>query len=381
MEKQVQNLVWLVPEEQGGIKSYAEVLWPALRQKWASPQHSARLWIGSLSTRQKVRRCVAELAAVQPDLIHIQHEFGLFGSKIPGLYTFPFWLQEIRKALPQTRIIATAHTVLDQAYKYPVGGRGWQVPFRGFANAALIPIFRKYWLEETWSALDGVIVHSATQVPVVRSTGCPRVEVIPHFVPQVEPQGVPATDLRAPVVMVFGYFSPEKGQDIVIRAFAQLQTGARLVLAGGVRRSQDQGYFDSCQKLIRDLGLQERIQITGFVPSAELDQRYREATLAVAPFRETSGSGSLAYALARGAAILASDLPLNLEINEREAGTLAFFQSEDAGDCANKIDDLLFTSSKLESLRAASLRYALANSSEVTAERHSEFYTAVISAT
>lgn len=355
--------VWYVPEEKGGIRWYSETLWKELAP--CVPGGSRLL----------VNAPVEELAAVSPALIHVQHEYGCFGSKIPGLYRFPKWLREVRARCPEARIVATAHSVIREGYRYPVAGRGWQRPARLAANLVM-PGLVHWWNHSTWGNLDGVVVQQAMYVDTVKSAGCPVVTEIPLFVPEIHP----VETLSSETVLVFGYFSPEKGQDIAIQAMVDLPKSTRLILAGGVRRPEDQGYFDKCQKMIRELGLESRITTTGFIADADLDRYYRDATVVLLPFRESTGSGSLVQAFSRGKPVLASDLAINREIAERVPGSLSFFTSENARDCASKLAELLRNAPARQALSKAGLVYAERYSVAKSIQSHLTFYRDVLGA-
>jgi glycosyltransferase involved in cell wall biosynthesis len=114
--------------------------------------------------------------------------------------------------------------------------------------------------------------------------------------------------------------------------------------------------------------------VTGFLPAEEIDARFGKSALVIAPFRETSGSGSLVQALGRKAAVLASDLPLNREIAEREPGSLAFFRSEDPDDLAKEAIRLLEDSAARKALSEAAGRYGSRHSPELVAAQHFELY-------
>jgi len=353
--------VWFVPEEKGGIRWYSETLWKELVPHVPD------------GSRFLLRATPEELAAIQPALIHVQHEYGCFGSKIPGRYTFPRWLSEVRTLCPETKIVATAHSVIREGYRYPVTGRGWQSPAR-FAANLVMPALIHWWNHSTWGKLDGAIVQQAMYIETVKKTGCPAVSEIPLFVPEIRP----VETLSSQVVLVFGYFSPEKAQDVAIRAMAGLPSSTRLVLAGGVRRPDDQAYFDRCQALVRELGLESRVTITGFIADTDLDQYYREATVVLLPFRESTGSGSLVQAFSRGKPVLASDLAVNREIVDRVPGSLCFFESEDVRDCSSKLKALLESASARHALSKAGLVYAERYSVPNSVRAHLSFYQIVL---
>jgi glycosyltransferase involved in cell wall biosynthesis len=353
--------VWFVPEEKGGIRWYSDTLWKELAPH-APP--------GSLSL---TRVTAEELRKISPSLIHVQHEYGCFGSKIPGLYTFPKWLREVRASCPDTKIVATAHSVIREGYRYPVVGRGWQMPARMAANLAM-PLLVRWWNRSTWGRLDGAVVQQAMYVQTLKNSGCPVVREIPLFVPEIHQVDC----AESSTILVFGFFSPEKAQDVAIRAMLDLPSETRLVLAGGVRREEDRGYFGKCQALIRELGLESRVQITGFVADQDLDRYYKDAAVILLPFRESTGSGSLVQAFARGKPVLASDLAVNREIVERVPGSLRFFQSENAKDCASQLKLLLEDASARRALSEQGLVYAERFSVPNSVRAHLDFYTELL---
>ena len=137
-------------------------------------------------------------------------------------------------------------------------------------------------------------------------------------------------------------------------------------------------YYERCLQRIAECGLRDRVEVTGFVPEEDVSRLYQQSDLIMAPFRTTSGSASLVQALARGATVLASDLPLNREINDRVPDTLAFFASEDPLDCARQIESLLADADRRQRLGRQALLYALTHSPAVIARQHLDFYRRVI---
>jgi glycosyltransferase involved in cell wall biosynthesis len=355
------KILWWIPEEKGGIEQYSRTLWPyvatALRERGLDP-------LEPIFSKELPEELPADLA-----VLHIQHEFGFFGSKLPGRYLFPRILRRLRKKYPNTKITATAHTVIEMDYRYTLQKRP-DALLRAISNLTWVPIARHTWRQRTWGALDGVIVHSKYQVESVVTAGCREVVEIPHFVPPVV--AVSAASEVAGQVLVFGYFSREKGQDIAIEAMGQLKGNEKLVLGGGVRRPEDQAYFERCQSRIRALGID--VKTTGYLSQEQLQSEFEAASLVLVPFRETSGSGSITEALRRGKAVLASDLLLNQEIAERQPGCLAFFKSESPEDCAQQIQSLLRNAPARRALGTEALKYAQRFTPETCAALHGEFF-------
>jgi len=372
------RLLWITPEVQGGIASYSHMLWPAMAEAAAAAGDFAPLALAQ-TPADKSEDAISAARELEPDLVHVQHEYGLFGGLNPLRDRFPGWMRRLRRAVPSgTRIVATAHNVLLKGHRLNTHEQGWRGPLNGVANATLLPWMNRHWREGTWGRFDGVIVHSRFQLQSLLEDGFPVVSKIPHVVPSITQDRHTRDVGPTPTITVFGYFAAEKGQDIVIEAMRHLEIPARLRLAGGVGHPMNLAYKSSCEEAISRLGLRDRVEVTGYVPDAEITRIYDESDLIVAPFRITTGSGSLVQALARGAPVLASDLPLNREINERVPDTLAFFASEDPVDCARQIERLLADPDRRELLGRQALQYAATYSPANIALLHLDLYRRVL---
>ena len=374
------RVLWITPEVDGGIASYSRMLWPAVVEAARAGGEFEPLSL--LQTAPDARAdAIPAVRAMQPDLIHVQHEYGLFGGTNPFLDGLPRWIGRIRQAVPAgVRVVATAHTVLPDGHRLVGRGASWRDPLYRAANAIALPWLHNRWRQGTWGRFDGVITHSALQAACLQGRDLPLMAAIPHFVPaRRSPAGERPRNL-VPRVTVFGYVCPEKGQDVVIEALQHVRPPVLLRLAGGAGHPMNYAYQERCLRRITELGLHDRVEVTGFVPEEDISRLYEESDLVVAPFRTTSGSGSLVQALARGAAVLASDLPLNREINDRVAETLAFFASEDPLDCARQIESLLADMDRRRHLGQQALRYAATYSPAVIAGEHLDFYRRVVAA-
>ena len=372
------RLLWITPELQGGIASYSQHLWSAVAEAARADGGFEPLELLQTAPQPKWH-AISAARELEPDLVHVQHEYGLFGGTNPFLDVLPAWLRRLRQALPLgTPIVVTAHNVLPNDHRFETRGRGWRGPLYHVANATLLPWLQYHWREGTWGRFQGVIVHSSLQEAYLQGGGLPLTATIPLVVPEMPPSADDRPRNSIPRIGLFGYFCPEKGQDVVIEAMRHVRTPVLLRLAGGVGHPMNNAYYDQCQQRIAEYGLRDCIEVTGFVPEADLSRLFQESDLVVAPFRFTSGSASIVQSLARGAAVLASDLPLNLELNHRVPGTLAFFASEDPRDCARQIDTLLADADRRRLLGQQARRYAATHSPASIARQHLEFYRRVL---
>lgn len=92
------------------------------------------------------------------------------------------------------------------------------------------------------------------------------------------------------VVLSLGRLARNKGYDLLIRAFAELasrEPDARLRLAVGGEHMDwvERSILDDCRALVRELGLEERVVFSGFVPEELLADVYRAADVFVLPSR------------------------------------------------------------------------------------------------
>ncbi|MBN1687645.1 MAG: glycosyltransferase family 4 protein, partial [Candidatus Omnitrophica bacterium] len=119
------------------------------------------------------------------------------------------------------------------------------------------------------------------------------------------------------VVMIqFGFIRSNKyGFDIL----ALLQRNPRLVwfLAGGPRQPSHRAYQDQLIQRAQDLGVRDRVIVTGPVPDEQISDMYAAADMAIVPYETGSESYVLATGLAHQLPIAASALPFVYELRRR----------------------------------------------------------------
>jgi len=386
------KVCWVTPwDRKCGIADYSKNLWPAVSSRLEQKKQEG--FVLSLDTYDSGTEILKQIKMFRPDIVHFQHEYGLFGGKNPPFYSYPRLIKYLKRNLSGVKLFATAHTVLPPDYKYQVKGKKlYERPIRSILNFAFLPFLKKTWGKKTWGELDAVVVHSKLQKSVVEMCGTKLVVEIPHFVPwsndfEIKFRKVlpidyiniwKKTNNIKFVLMVFGFFTPEKGQDVAIRALCELPSDVGLVLAGGVRRRGDEKYHSDCVDLIKMLGLGDRVMLPGFIKNNDIDSYFAAIDFVIAPFRETSGSGSLVHGIARGATIFASDLPINLEIINRVPDALVLFRSEDYKDLADKIMAYYSKPELLNSLKTGATEYARVYSVGAIAQEHVELYNKLI---
>jgi glycosyltransferase involved in cell wall biosynthesis len=144
----------------------------------------------------------------------------------------------------------------------------------------------------------------------------PRMAIISNGVRLPESRTLPPpASAGAPVVAYAGHLYPWKGSDLVIRAIARVP-GARALIVGG---HPDESDWARVQHLARELGVLDRVTLTGFVASTEVAARLAAASIFVVPTvatpsaRYTSPLKLFEY-MSLGRPIVATDLPSVREI-------------------------------------------------------------------
>jgi glycosyltransferase involved in cell wall biosynthesis len=122
-----------------------------------------------------------------------------------------------------------------------------------------------------------------------------------------DPGFVPAAE-RRPVVLVAQRLSPEKHNDVAVRAFAGsglASRGWRLEFAG------KGALHDELSGLARDLGVADAVGFLGYRP--DVLELMREASMLLAPFPREAFGLSVVEAMARGLPVVAADEGGHLE--------------------------------------------------------------------
>jgi glycosyltransferase involved in cell wall biosynthesis len=208
-----------------------------------------------------------------------------------------------------------------------------------------------------------------------------RLTVIPHFVEE-RPRGVDQSEAKGrldldgrPVVSVLGFINPQKGYDLVVEALPHLPDDV-VALFIGRPGLNSQDYVEDLRARAQELGVAARLRVTGYVPEDDLDRYLAATDLALCPFREASASGSLSTWIAAERPVLASDLPLFAEYNERVPGAIATFHPYTPERLAARTEEVLARPTAEVRPRLRALRKSL-SVPEIVAQ-HREVYRQVL---
>ena len=120
------------------------------------------------------------------------------------------------------------------------------------------------------------------------------------------------------VVLVVGRLEAYKHVDRTIEAFAKCNADADMVIIGvGPQR-------EGIERLIRELGLERRVQLLGYVDQDEVRRWQRTAKVVVSLSSAESFGMGLAEASVGGARVLASDIPAHHDVSSMAANSFEF---------------------------------------------------------
>ena len=201
---------------------------------------------------------------------------------------------------------------------------------------------------------DEVIVLSRNVQRYFKDTYGRDVRFIPNGIERSEPVSADVITrkyglVKDGYVLFLGRVVPEKGVHYLIKAFKQLDTDKKLVIAGGSSDSAE--YYERIKSAAAS---DSRIILTGFIEGRELAELYSNAYVYVLPSDLEGMPMSLLEAMSYGNCCLTSDIPECAEVVEDYAVT---FHKGDVADLAAKLGDLLIDPSRVAEMKATAADY------------------------
>jgi glycosyltransferase involved in cell wall biosynthesis len=306
----------------GASDATATISWAAIDQPWPSHEYGPEVrWRIEQGDPASYREAAEELNASDVDVVAIEHEFGLYGVWNDGFvdHLEPF-LEVLRKP-----VVTTLHTVLPEPH--PSHRRALHLI--GERSAAVV-----------------VMTETAKRL-LVQEYGVPesRVRVIPHGVPPMPPSNRDRAKAKLrlegrTVIATFGLVDPRKGLEYAIRAMqavAERHPEALYLILGRTHpefvRASGESYRDELTTLVEALGLSEHVRfIDRYLDQEDIVGYLRATDVYVTPYLDPNQitSGTLAYALGAGRAIVSTPYLHAAEVLAEGRGILVGFRSEQA---------------------------------------------------
>ncbi|MDZ4805275.1 MAG: glycosyltransferase family 4 protein [Candidatus Eisenbacteria bacterium] len=254
------------------------------------------------------RRAADFLNVNAVDVVSLQHEYGIFGGKA-GSYLLGL-LRELR--MP---IVTTLHTILPEpdAIHREVMNELTQLSER------LVVM----------SASGARLLHEVHDVPIG------KIDLIPHGIP-IAPRARRGKDQLGvegmSVILTFGLLSPDKGIEHVIEALPAIVErfpNVLYIVLGAthphVKEQHGETYRLALENRAQRLGVAAHIIFHDrFVTQAELAEFLAAADIYVTPYlkAEQSTSGTLAYAVGAGKAVISTPYSHALEMLADDRGII-----------------------------------------------------------
>jgi glycosyltransferase involved in cell wall biosynthesis len=198
-----------------------------------------------------------------------------------------------------------------------------------------------------------------------------KIDLVPHGIPDlpfVEPEVYKGalSVVGKLVLLTFGLLSPNKGFENVIRALPRILARHRdvvYVIAGAthphVRAREGDRYREQLQALAREVGVErEVIFLNRFFSPQEMASLVGAADIYITPYchQAQAVSGTLAYAMGAGKAIISTPYWHAAELLDNERGALVPF--EDPAAIAVTAIQLLDDDAQRHLMRERAYRYA-----------------------
>ncbi len=271
------------------------------------------------------------------DMVCLQHEYGIFGGPAGS------HILHLLRGLKMP-VVTTLHTVLREPNP----------------DQRLV-------MEEIAELSDRLIVMSQLSSQFLQEifkVPCAKIDMVPHGVPDLpflDPNFFKDRfDVEGKAVLLtFGLLSPNKGIENVIQALPQIlakHENVAYIVAGAthphILRREGDRYREYLQALAKEVGVESRVIFHNhFVSPEEMVQFIGAADIYITPYRHEAQvvSGTLAYALGAGKAIISTPYWHAIELLDDRRGALVPFQNPSA--IAQKTIELLDTPAMRHAMR------------------------------
>ena len=289
------------------------------------------------------RRAADFLGISSVELVSVQHEYGIFGGKA-GSHVLEM-LRDLR--MP---IVTTLHTVLAEPD-----------PRQRLAMEELTRVSERLVVMST---------HGASLLRDIYGVPAAKIDVIPHGIPRLPSARRGKLRLGVDgklVILTFGLLSPDKGIEHVIDslpAILERHPNTIYIVLGAthpqVKERHGETYRLMLEHRAQRLGVDSAVVFHNrFVGQDELTEFLAAADVYITPYLnpEQSTSGTLAYALGSGKAVVSTPYAYARELLAGGRGILVPWPTDEPRAMAGAIIDLLGDDQQCAALRERAAGY------------------------
>lgn len=308
------------------------------------------------------------LKAKKCDLLHIQHNYCLFGSlfkKINSIYALLFY--SVAKLPVGPKIITTMHDIVE-----PSRLRFYEKAYLDFMNLPIKLFSTK------------IIIHkdnSRNQL-IRQGFNAEKIVKIPHGVDDLK--NIPSSrEMRKrfkipekKTIILYGWLKKDKQYDKVIDALPYLPDMQLLIIGDTLRiigDTRDEDHLIFLKNYAKKKGVEDRVIFKHGIPTEKIFEWLSCGDVTVLPYKKISASGALSDSISAHLPVITSDLP---EFKEAEkTGVLKVVNVYSKKELANAIQKLINNPTKM---KKANLKYVAENNRGVVARKTKELYEEVL---
>ncbi|WP_128475804.1 glycosyltransferase [Halorussus pelagicus] len=304
---------------------------------------------------------VLQLKGDHSDVVHVQHEYGIFGPKSLMSWLFFPALYVISNIFGEEVVITFHSAWNDETIGPPL--MGLKKIYVRFNNSLLAAV-----------ADHAIFLSDNCKERFLQSTSLSSYEVLPHGVQTdtVEIDSATAKETfgykpEETLIVEPGYVRPEKGYETFLDV-ARNAPDYEFLIAGGNQNEDDAEYMANISQQAP-----ENVQITGVLNDSEFHAVFNAADLILLPYEEVTQSGIFNWCVAYELPVIASDEQYFRNLNT-QWNCVSLFDSGNADAALANVRELLDDEDQRTRLVAALKDYRKSQSIDGVADKHVKTY-------